>query len=118
MQKRADLGRDSHRFIPVLQRPHAGIPQQPQPGLRYRREGFIAGKSVIARAKKGKIIVGSPFEERDGFGDLIARQRRRLCLQFGDRLAHAREHWLPVLNAETNLGEDVVECMHNIGALR
>src|SRR5271167_893193 len=57
------------------------------------------------------------MEKRDRFNDLLARQRRRFCFQFGDDIAYPREHRLPVLDADANLGENVVERMHDRGAL-
>src|ERR1700758_3398899 len=64
LQKCADRRCDSHRFIPMLQQPHAGIAQQSKTRPGYRCEDFITSEDVIARTKKRKILLDHPFEKR------------------------------------------------------
>ena len=78
----------------------------------------IAGEDVIARAEQGEIVRREPFQKLHRFGDFAGIERRRIGAQFGDDVAQPRQHRLPILHADANVGENVFERAHDLGAPR
>ena len=119
LQERADFRRDDQRLVPALQRPHIARAQQPEPGLEHRFEHVgIAGEGVIAGAEQSEIVRRQPFQELHAFGNFAGVERRRIGAQLGDDRAQPVQHRPPILHGDANLGEDVFERAHDLGAPR
>ena len=76
------------------------------------------GEDIIARTEQREIVLGDPFQKLDRFGDLLDRQRRRVGSQLGDDVANPRQHRLPVLHADADIGENAGERVDDFGPLR
>ena len=119
LHERANFRRDDERLVPALQRPHIARAQQPKPGLEHRFEHVgIAGEDVIARAEQREIVRRKPFQKLHRFGNFAGVERRRMGAQFGDDGAQPLQHRPPILHGDANLGENVFERAHDLGAPR
>jgi hypothetical protein len=88
-------------------------------GLEHGLERILTGREcVVADAEEGEIVVREPFQERNGLGDLGRRQWRRIGLEPGDHVRHARGHRPPVLNAEAHVDEHALDRLDDLGAAR
>jgi hypothetical protein len=119
LEQRAHLRRDDEGLIPTLQHPHVARAQNAESGLEHGLERVLAGREcVVADAEEGEIVVREPFQERSGLGDLRRRQWRRIGLELGDHVRHARGHRPPVLNAEADIGKRPLDRLDDLGAAR
>ena len=71
---------------------------------------------VIANAEEGEVVVDEPFEECDGFGDLVRRHRRPVGFELGDHVLDTFQHRPPVGDAEADVGEHPLDGRHDVGA--
>jgi hypothetical protein len=115
----ANLRRHRHQLVAAPQHAHLALAQQAEPGLELGLELVLLGvEFVVADAQEGEIVGQQPFEERHRLGDLLRGERRRAFLEIGDDLAEVAQHGAPILHAQPDIGEHLLERRHDRAALR
>ncbi len=110
-RQRARLGRQHretarHRgtALRLAQDAEPAAGNQPQHDVVLR-----AGKIVLAIAEQQKVVFRQPLQEVAVFGDLLARQRRRLAVDLLDHRAQLRNHRLPVGDDGAHVAEHTLD---------
>ncbi len=62
------------------------------------------------------MVLGEPLQERARLGQLLARHRRWLLVEFPDHRAQLRDHRLPVLHGSANVTEHALDALNQPGA--
>ena len=105
------------QLLAAPQHAHVARAQKTEPGLELGLERVLAdGEPVVPDPQEGEIVGDQPFEELNGFGDLVDRQLRRISLERRHDLADARQHWAPILHAEPDIGERAFERRDDVAA--
>ena len=119
LEQRAHLRCDDEGLVPAPQHPQIARAQYAQSGLEHRLESLLGVReAIVADAEEGEVVVGEPFEEGDCLLDLGRGQRRRIGLEPGDHVRHARHHRPPVVNADAHVGEHPLDGLDDLGAAR
>ena len=109
VEERLDLRRHRDDLTAAPQDRQVVLAQQAEPAFRHRLKIVIGRDGVFLHAEQREVVGVEPFQELDRLGDVADRHRRRIGLEFRDRLVDARHHRLPVAHAEPDVGQHSFE---------
>ena len=115
----ADRRRDGDALLAEREHAPLALAQDAEAGLELRLERLAVHRNAImADAEEHEVVGNQPFEELNGFGDLVDRQQRRIGLEPGDDRSDVVDHRPPVLHAETDVREHLIERFEDGAPLR
>ena len=117
MQEVAHVRGQALRVAQAIEDRNAIVAENAEPAAGDDRgRGLLAGavKIVVAIAQEGEIVVGEPGEEGARLAHLLARQRRRLLVEFAHHAVNFRPHRPPVLDGHPHVPQYPFEVAANL----